>query len=129
MYIVVKQITLVDSLPITREQKRTTKQACLQIIRDITSIRQVSAADMDLMQQYIDQKNNSSRVRSIEKLKRIDPDLENSHHMFRRNNLGNLSSVGTHTEFNENENEDLEEIINVEEEGYSTLLEEDGEVV
>lgn len=129
VYIVVKQITLVDSLSITREQKRTTKQACLQIIRDITSIRQVSAADMDLMQQYIDQKNNSSRVRSIEKLKRIDPDLENSHHMFRRNNLGNLSSVGTHTEFNENENEDLEEIINVEEEGYSTLLEEDGEVV
>lgn len=132
VYIVVKQIALLDSLSVSTIQKEALKQACLQIVRDIISIRKVSEEDMDEMQQYIDQKNNASRVRSIEKLKRIDPALENSHHMFRRNNLGNLSEVGSHFDFNDDEiNEEIqdEDSVLITEEGYSTLLEEDGEML
>jgi hypothetical protein len=101
-------------------------KVCLQQIEERSLIRNLDKSNIMAMQQYIDQKNNSSRVRFIERLKVIDPALENSHYMFRRNNLGNIA----HVDFEEQnelttDNDDNWMEIDREEEGYTTLLEEE----
>ena len=134
LYVVVNHITVVNA-SLSSLTSRTLIQTILQFIRESDMIHGLDSSDVQDMQQYIDQKNNASRVRFIERLKVIDPALENSHYMFRRNNLGKVAHVDF-TDIDENENNTNENNtvalddtswmeINNEEEGYTTLLEEE----
>ena len=134
LYVVVNHITVVNA-SLSSLTSRTLIQTILQFIRESDMIHGLDSSDVQEMQQYIDQKNNASRVRFIERLKVIDPALENSHYMFRRNNLGKVAHVDftdiDENEINTNENNTvaLDDTswmeINNEEEGYTTLLEEE----
>ena len=125
LYVVVNHITVVHT-SLSSLTSRTLIQTILQFIRESDMIHGLGSSDVQEMQQYIDQKNNASRVRFIERLKVIDPALENSHYMFRRNNLGKVAHVDfTDIDENENNNDTSWMEINNEEEGYTTLLEEE----
>lgn len=131
LYIIVNQITTVRT-SVSSPTAHALVQTILQFIRESDMIESLGTSDVQEMQQYIDQKNNASRVRFIERLKVIDPALENSHYMFRRNNLGKVAHVDF-TDIDEKENDVMNtplddttwmEISN-EEEGYTTLMEEE----
>lgn len=126
VYILVNQINEISRTNLSTYTARKLMKVCLQQIEERSLIRNLDKSNIMAMQQYIDQKNNSSRVRFIERLKVIDPALENSHYMFRRNNLGNIA----HVDFEEQnelttDNDDSWMEIDREEEGYTTLLEEE----
>ena len=106
-------------------------ELCRQIVEDVIDIHVISDNDINVAQSYIEQKNNSSRMRFLERLKAEDPFLENSHHMFRRFNLGGLDHVKL-----SDENDEVSDVVGnvmgemnadetVEEEGYATLLEDE----
>lgn len=130
LYMVVNLITVVRS-SLSSLTAHALIQTILQLVRESDMIQNLGTSDVQEMQQYIDQKNNASRVRFIERLKVIDPALENSHYMFRRNNLGKVAHVDF-SNIDENEKTNTAVLddttwmeISNEEEGYTTLLDEE----
>ena len=125
MYILVnhiKRINLNTSV-IDQNNLLNIQNICVNYIRDMVKVQNISSDDITNAKIYIDDKNNKSRVRSMETLKAKDPFLENSHHMFRAFNLGSLDHVKDDEASNDAVNsnvvndEEIEEI----EEGYDTM--------
>ena len=131
-YALVKQIAKIHELTkVSSVFKTELVELCRQIVEDVIDISVISDNDVNVAQSYIEQKNNSSRMRFLERLKAEDPFLENSHHMFRRFNLGGLDHVKL-----SDENDEVSDVVGngmgemnadetVEEEGYATLLEDE----
>lgn len=126
-YVLVKILSKIHDLPISEGFRKNVFSLCINFIRDLDEIQRVSESAMTKAQMYIDQKNNLSRVRFMERLKAQDPFLENSHHIFRDFNLGGIDhghdfdliqEENQGEEENKENNEDNEDN---EEEGYSTM--------
>jgi len=132
VYTLIKQIAKVHDLTkVSSVFKTELVELCRQIVEDVIDIHVISDNDINVAQSYIEHKNNSSRMRFLERLKAEDPFLENSHHMFRRFNLGGLDHVKL-----SDENDEVSDVVGnvmgemnadetVEEEGYATLLEDE----
>ena len=125
-YVLVKILSKIEDLPISSEGfRKSVFSLCINFIRDLDEIQRVSDSAMTKAQMYIDQKNNMSRVRFMERLKAQDPFLENSHHIFRDFNLGGIDhghDFDLIQEDGQGEDENKENNEDNEEEGYSTMI-------